>query len=199
MCDIILKKNQPRIIQLGFNKCGSRSLHNLLKDNGISSCHYMHGTLARTICEHVKKEVPLLGGTLESYQAFFDMEYIWDPQPIYIAPTLFKLLDLQYPDSYFILNTRPCDHWIRSRLSHKGYAKRLCDVYGMDIPQLVHLWKRQWHSHLREVKDHFAQRPDQLLIFDIEHDPPEKVAMFLQSICKIDTRHWKHHGKTRHG
>ena len=43
-----------RIFQIGFNKCGTRSLANFLNGNGIPTAHFRRGNLARALNSNLK-------------------------------------------------------------------------------------------------------------------------------------------------
>jgi hypothetical protein len=103
----IQDKRFNKIFQIGFNKCGTRSMHNFFIDLGLKSFHKWE-KLSPTIQTNIKNNECLLKG-VDDYDCFLDCVEILDN---------YKLLDLQYPNSLFILNTRNRDDWITSRLTH---------------------------------------------------------------------------------
>ena len=90
-----------RIFLIGHNKCGTRSFNKLLNKNGYSSIHYDKGRLAKRIQTNFIFSRPLLDG-VDQYCGYTDMELCGE----FYAYRLFPLLDLQYPGSCFIYNTR---------------------------------------------------------------------------------------------
>lgn len=172
----------PRVFVIGFNKCGTTSLHTLFRRAGHRCLHYKLKTpagplnLAEMIFANREAGRPLLTG-LEEAQVLSDMEMNGRTRRLE-AFTLFREFDSQYPGSRFILNLRDKDRWLRSRL-HQGdgrYASKQLATRGLSSPDdLVAAWSREWDEHLAAVRDYFADKPDQLVEFDIEADDPAKL------------------------
>jgi hypothetical protein len=193
-----------RIFQVGFNKCGTLSLYNLFQNYctpTITSVHWNRGYLARDIHDNILKGCPPLSG-YESYSAYFDMECFRTHNEkiswVSIAKDYFDLLDINYPNSKFILNTRNIDNWINSRIRHMcdfspmryGYTERLTSsvpyleyhkqAYDVDsIEKLIPIWREEWNTHHDNIITHFTYRPNDLLVFDIEQDPFSKLQDFF--------------------
>ena len=83
---------KKKIFVLGLNKTGSTSLHNLFNKINIKSTHECWRP-----DQHVIK-------IIDKYQAFTDGHHL-----------NFKKYYYLYPDSLFILNTRPIKKWLISR------------------------------------------------------------------------------------
>lgn len=121
-----------------------------------------------------------------------------EPSPIY-AFKYFKDLDRQYPGSKFILNTRDIDKWISSRLRFNDRKYRSCrhgDRFHADEAELSECWREEWLAHHREVQEHFKDRPDDLLVFNIAVDDPGKLIDFFAEY-NLDPKHWKHRNPGR--
>ena len=212
-----------RIFQIGFNKCGTLSIHKLFDDHcipTITSIHWNRGYLARDIHDNILNgRAPLVG--YESYSVYSDMECFrtfneqisW----VSIAKDHFDLLDINYPNSKFILNTRNIDNWIASRIKHMcdfspmryGYTERLDrsipyieyhkQAYNVsNIDDLIKIRKEEWYTHHDNVITHFTFRPRDLLIFDIEQDSFSKITDFF-ALCglKFNTDKLPHANKTK--
>jgi len=195
--------NQARVWAIGFNKCGTTTMFRFFQKNGIPSIHHgRQGSLATSIYENHLNDRPLLSEEFRKYIAFFDMENIYAEPPIYITHTLFKELDSCYPGSKFILNTRDKNDWIKSRCSHvdpinkKRYVDVLCEAYGISEAELVTRWSQEWDAHHAEVLEYFKDRPQDMLVFDIDNDDPEKICEFLQDMFVLDPSLYEHHNKT---
>jgi len=205
-----------RIFQIGFNRCGTSSFAYFFNKNGLRASHWQNGTVAAAIETARIEGKPLLTYT-GKYQVYTDMELMdlstisrkfWnrsairkllrvlDPEnglaPIY-AYKHFKVLDEQYPGSKFILNVRDMERWVASRFRFSKQRYRSClhgDHYHGSDEELAECWRSDWRSHISNVKEYFADRPDDLLIFDIETDGVEKIIDFF-SMLKLDPGHWK--------
>jgi len=189
-----------KIFVIGFNKCGTKTIHEFFKKNQIPSYHIgdFWLTFKQRIALNLKEDKRFLEG-YEQYTVFSDSEDIVDN---------YKLLDHQYPDSRFILNTRDINRWLVSRLNH-GRRKpkviypdgRYCDfsnkLHNVNYtwPEWVEIWKEKWIKHHNDVDTYFKDK-DNLLIFNIEQDKPIKIMEFLQDRYEINIRHWAKAGKT---
>ena len=109
-----------RFFQIGFNRCGTKSIHHFFEANGIPSVHYDGGRLATTMFDNLDQGKFVLQG-YEGYNAFTDMEYLTDSR-YYEGYKLYGPFMEQVPDAKFILNIRDPDRWIMSRLNHAGWT-----------------------------------------------------------------------------
>lgn len=194
------KRSHPlHIFQIGFNKCGTRSLTKFFRGNGVKSVHYDGGRIADSMFRHYRNGRPLVGDRYEDTVFFADMENPFaSPTPLYVAQTLFRVLDRQYPNSKFILNIRDKEAWIRSRLAHDNgdYLKNIATKYGVEESVMIERWRAEWDRHLEEVQHYFRNRPLDLLVYNIETDSPLKLVNFFQHDMALDTRYFDHYGKS---
>lgn len=182
-----------KIFQIGFNKCGTVSLHKFFESNGLKSIHWDRGRLARKIQSNFESGLPLLSG-YENYDCLTDMESQADN--IFIYLTLFKELDKQYPNSKFILNIRNREQWIESRINHRDYLKVYQRITGLDRQGVIDLWTSDWDNHLKSVKEYFEERPDDLLVFDIDSET-DKLFEFMSKITNLRNRVFGQYNKTK--
>ncbi len=193
----------PKIFVIGFNKCGTTSLHRIFRRAGLKSSHYRHhgsdGTahiIARTLERNARAGLPPLSG-IEDATAYSDMD-MCDRRQNLSGIRHFRLLDHHYPGSRFILNIRDPQNWLNSRSRHfnGGYLRRAMVQAGLDSPeQMRSVWLAEWHAHHAAVRVHFATRHEQLLVFDIERDDPRRLCAFLPE-HRLKPRHWGHHNRT---
>lgn len=195
----------PKIFQIGMNKCGTRTLCHFFQANGIPSIHNRSnkecpvGELAESISEQYENNKPLISPKYRHVVFFSDMESVRGTKPIYIAEELFRELYFQYPDSKFILNTRNKQDWLQSRVNHKEgeYLRYLMQVYNLTREELLEKWSQDWDEQHRVVQEFFADKPGQLLIFNIDSDGPEKLVDFFTPYYALDPKYYKHLGKTK--
>lgn len=211
-----------KIFQIGFNKCGTNSFHKLFHTHAlIPSIHWDDGLLGNKIHNnlHSGEYLPLEG--YDQYSFFSDMESFVENQDgeiqfISVAQQYFDLLDINYPNSVFILNTRNIDNWIISRLKHMcdhspiknnstkllktpiKYVDMFKSVYQTKNEiDIINLWKKDWIEHHNNVIEYFSRSPESLLIYDIEKDDISKIKRFF-SIRNIhfDTDIFPHEYRT---
>lgn len=186
-----------KIFQIGFNKCGTKSICFFLRANGIPAVHWDEGRLAISIRNSLNSGVKLLTG-YEQFTGFTDMQSSTWKEPYekirFHAYLLFRELDQQYPGSKFILNTRSKEKWLLSRSRHdKGrYILDSQKAHGLNKKRVLVYWSKCWDEHHANVIEYFKNRPDDLLIFNIEKDHPQKLCDFLSADWpELDPKHWK--------
>ena len=173
-----------KIFQIGHHRCGTTSFHRFFNLFKIPSCHMNAGTkdsplfLGKILVDNLANNKPLLS-TVEHFVAYTDMEYGNNIKHRKVGYKLYQQLDQQYPDSLFILNNRPIDNWINSRLKLNGgnWAKNMAKGYNSH-DEMLEAWKSDYHDHHKEVRDYFFGR-DCLLDYDIENDNPSKLCDFF--------------------
>jgi hypothetical protein len=190
-----------KVFQIGFNKCATTSFFLLFGKTtrpSVKSIHWDVGRLAYKIHRNHLENKPLLTG-YEEYTFFSDIEGPIDGDKnsplIYAHKEYYKDLDKQYPDSKFILNTRNVYDWLESRKKHlnrkdyqiRSYFERCKFHYKLNDHQLVEKWLLEWEDHHNDVLNYFKNRPDDLLIYNIDHDNLDKIKKFFPEInfrCK---------------
>jgi hypothetical protein len=149
------KTLNKKIFVIGFNKTGTTSLHNLFIKQNISSIH-----TTEHICDN---------NLIDKYDAFSDGIH-YDFQSYYN----------KYPNSLFILNTRPIKNWLISRYKHavnKQFTKSWCWPVSTER---TNKWIEDLETHFKNVLDFFNDKPEQLLIVNIERKKWEnKVLDFI--------------------
>ena len=176
-----------KIFQIGFNKCGTTSIHQFLLNNGINSIHWEGGKIADEIIKNQSTKNPL--GIYSNFEAFTDFE---NPYKNYY-PHLrhYKLLDEKYPNSIFILNTRNVDDWIRSRMNHispngEKYVDMFRRVNKIETNEkVIEIWRKEWDEHISSVNEYFKNY-DKFICFEISkpEDLIEPISKFIPLISR---------------
>jgi len=181
-----------KIFLIGFNKCGTNTIHHYLLANNVRSVHWDQGRLAKRIFRNLAEGDDLLKG-YESFDAFTDMEFLDAQGQCYLeAYKLFPQLAQQYPDAVFILNTRDREDWIRSRLAHgnKPYARRQMSFYGASSEEeLVAIWRKDWSRHHCRVMKFFAEGNYRFFVCPIDTDLPRCLTQGLPDLRLDETRY----------
>lgn len=187
----------PKVFQIGFNKCATRTLAQFFEVNGYPSVHYLGGRLAKNIQSSKSEGVKPL--TRWKEKVFFsDMELV-EPSGVIEGYREFAYLDLWYPDAQFILNVRNKDDWLLSRLRHEAgdYLLRYMRAYGDTNPiTTLQRWSESWDVHLSDVRAYFADNTDRLLEFDIDKDGPQKIVDHFDGVLELDQNNWGYRGKS---
>ena len=188
-----------KVFQIGFNKCATRSFFQLFKQSGYDSVHYQKGRLAKRILNNFLRSKSILEG-IDKHFFYSDLECVYSSKivPIY-AYLFYKEIHEQYPNSKFILNVRPVDDWVRSRLRHSNrkYIRSCKTRLRMNKDKVVKEWRKHFHTHTEDVKSFFKDKPDKLLVYDISKDGPDNIINFFSDL-NLDVSKWGHYGKTSH-
>jgi hypothetical protein len=187
----------PRIFQIGFNKCGTRTIHHFFKANGLNCVHWEGGNLARTMIANMINGCPILTG-YEEFDVFSDMEFLNDDFA-FEAFKLFKPLAEENPGSVFILNSRDREAWIRSRLNHAGglYARRWKKVMGVtEDAEIAAIWRSDWDYHYARAAAFFADGRNRCIALNLDTDGASVLCDNIPEY-KLDPRHFTHRGLTR--
>jgi hypothetical protein len=166
-----------KVFQIGFNKCGTRTISRFLQQNGFKAIHWDGGNLALAIYRNLTNGESLIKG-YEQFDVFTDMETIRN-EFAFEAYKLFPSLADEFPEALFILNTRDREDWIRSRFNHGNgiYARRWKSALGItDDARLEEIWRDDWERHHERVCDFFSRRTAPFVKFDIAKDSPELIA-----------------------
>jgi Sulfotransferase domain/N-terminal domain of galactosyltransferase len=171
-----------RVFGIGMHKTGTTSLHTALTQLGFHSAHWPSAHWAKAVWN----EMTTAGRspTLERYYAVCDL-------PI---PILFRELDRAYPGSKFILTTRSQERWIASvenhwSLEHNRFrANWDHDPFTNKAHKLLYgqkgfnrdLFLARYRRHNTEVLEHFEDRPDDLLVLDMESAGWPELCAFLK-------------------
>lgn len=184
-----------KIFQIGFNKCGTKTLFSFFQRNNIPSVHWHGGQLARCFLERRNRgEDPF--SDYRNITFFSDMIYLSNEE--LIEPYRdFEYIHRYYPDSFFILNTRPVEKWIQSRLKHGDWAERYRRALRLkSIEDVIGHWRLAWHEQHFRVLKYFESFPERILLFDIETDQPKKISEFLNKEFSLDPMFYGHQNKT---
>jgi hypothetical protein len=187
-----------KIFQIGFNRCGTMSLADFFSGNCLDQnrvVHWDYGRLAHTMYKNLVNNKNLLDGGYEHKIYFSDMECFFKDKKTKIKEwgylyKQYKLLDEQYPQSKFILNTRDVDNWVNSRMNWliwhedkwQSYGDAMMDVFGYKSKEdMINFWRLDWYTHHIDVLNYFKTRPLDLLVYNIETDHSDKIINFFSS------------------
>jgi hypothetical protein len=152
-----------KIFVIGFNKTGTTSLDFLFKNLGIKSIH---------------DTTPVMK-IINNYDAFTDGSH-------------YNFIDYYNakPDSLFILNTRPIKKWLISRYKH-AIGAQFKDSWCWPVSdEKTNSWIEQRETHYQNILSFFKDKPNQLLIINIEKNGWEKVVSnFIQKEYSIVSKH----------
>lgn len=195
----------PKLVQIGFNKSATTALFWLLINSGHSALHSSgrrsrragHPVVSKIhpqilIHHNIAAGLPPLAG-LEDFESHFDMEHDVPGSAIKIEN--FKFFDrfaAAYPDCKFVLNTRDCDAWLRSRARHGGgnYIRRTMARLGLSEQSVLDRWRAEHQRHNDAVREFFLHEADRLFEFELEKQPIHEFVRFSGPSLQLDPVHW---------
>lgn len=164
--DLSYPRQQRKVFGIGLSRTGTTTLHSIFQMLGLRSRHFLGVDLA------------------PAATSMIDLDAACDT-PI---PRYYKELAQLYPNSRFILTTRPEEEWLRSMEWMFCHGKVIWN-YGVHI----HRYHREfygtcryskrilleaWRNHHREVKRFFGSS-DRLLEIDVRELSTGAIADFL--------------------
>jgi hypothetical protein len=66
------------------------------------------------------------------------------------------------------------------------YANYIMSRLHINLNQLLDKWRLEWDNHHKEVAEYFKGREEDLLIFNMEKDDPQKIVEFLKNFYTLD-------------
>lgn len=152
---------RPKVFCIGFQKTGTTSLHAALTSLGYRTAAVVgrDWSADRLAADGAR----LCIETMRGFDAAEDMPW----------PVFFRELDDAFPGSKFILTVRDKDRWFRSIEKHFGANTHEMQafVYGRDAAAPAGNRARYIDvcaRHESDVRAHFVDRPNDLLVMDLE-------------------------------
>lgn len=187
----------PRIFQIGFNKCGTRTLVGFFRQNGLRATHWMQGEIGEAMRANI-------ASGRRAFEGYEDRHFYADyagasNRPIFEGHMYFRKIFDDYPGSLFILNTRNVEAWIHSRMRHQQgkFADRYRAEYNLaTMKDLERLWREQYSNHVSSVMEFFQDKSEQLLVFELDRHGGRELAAFVGDHYRIDPAKYIHLGKT---
>lgn len=194
----------PRVVQIGFHKCGTRSLERLFRGAGHRVVKFKvrrpfcrSRIAALLIRENLRASRKAFAG-LEDFTFYADLIYQSDDdafEPI----RHFREIMGDYPDTILLLNVRQREDWIKSRLkhSHGEFLRRVMRQRGTDsVEEIASAWREEWDAHLADVRAFMADRPLQLVEFDLDNDSVQALIGQFPAY-RLRDEDWEDIGRTR--
>jgi hypothetical protein len=181
-----MTNKNTKIFGIGLSRTGTLSLTKALTILGIKAKHYPNDKITQKELRAGNYNLSLFN----EVQALTDI-----PVSLY-----YPQFDRLFPDSKFILTTRPIDSWLTSVENHfKLYVEHMRDDFDDFVLACVYgtlhfnaerfRYVKELHEY--NVRRYFSGRPEKLLIFDVSQgDGWEKICDFLG--CSIPNEVFPH-------
>lgn len=191
-------KDYPFVFIIGFNKTATRALHHLFLDHGVPSVHWDQNRLVRGMLNNLSKSRKILAGYDNRFRVFSDFILSEDGMLVE-GNQFFMRLYNDYPNSYFILNTRDTASWLTSRSNHRDgelLNQSLKFYRTEDVNKINNLWATQKQIHETQVRVFLGVFPDRFVEVHIAQDDViEKLNSVLPH--KLEKSKWRVVGKSK--
>lgn len=190
---------KPKVFAIGFSKTATTTIHKFFKNNGHDSVHFSLPDgrfLAGVVSTNVMSRRPILA-SIDQHEVFSEFSYA-DGIHYLEANYFYQQLYEQYPDAYFLLNTRDTEKWVKSRSTHFGrknsrglLVDRIAAAYGTSTSEAQDVWRAYHQPFHDEVIAFFAARPEaRFLHFKIETGSPDMLAEWVGEHYDLDPSTW---------
>lgn len=194
----------PRIVQIGFHKCGTRTFQQLFERAGHKVLQHKlrprfrpSRNAALLMRENLRAGRKIFAG-MEDFTFYAGLIYQTESESFEPIRRFTEIMR-DYPDTILLLNVRNREDWVQSRLKHGHgeFAKRVMRQRGVEDPEeLAEIWRREWDTHLSEVRAFMADRPEQLVEFDLDTGSVQQLVDRL-SAYGLKLEDWGDVGRTR--
>jgi hypothetical protein len=163
----------PAVFCLGLSKTATTSLAEALDVLGVPCLHWGGQQPWRAVTDAFRAGELLTSRLPQGYGGYADIGSLL---------SRYRLVDLQYPGSRFILTVRDEDAWVDSKRRHvernqRGHASGHYQGKNLEIDEQA--WRESWRGHLAAVREYFGERAD-FLELDLTVRPRwDELASFL--------------------
>ena len=164
--------NKSKVICIGWHKTGTTTLGDALLTLGYEVLGARVDLAEELLKGNMEQALDLAG----DFSALQDVP--WN--------ALYQELDQAFPGSRFILTVRDEDNWLKSAVRHFGARNYDTPIfqwlYGTGrINGNEQCFLERYQRHNREVREYFRDRPNDLLVYNLEERPGwEPLCRFLQ-------------------
>jgi len=201
---IITKKRRRKT----RNMLENESFENIL--NEISS-KYLENEREKNVLDlesvscHIKKLLLNMSMPFTHYIDFAQVVTMGAYIDMVRTPPWYYYLSQEYPSSKYILNVRPVEKWLKSRIAMRCLRnERYCEFRN----KFELRWREEWYDYICDFLNWFQVRNleenEKVLVFDIENDSGDKfVSFFRREWLGIDYALngsvWGHSNRHSHG
>jgi len=197
LCHRVRARTFPYIFVIGFNKTATRSLAAFFNENGLPAIHWDQNRLVESMLKSLQSGKRIMSEYESSHRVYADMILETDQQLVE-GNQFFREMYFDYPGSFFILNNRSTETWLKSRVRHNNglFLRRQLAIMGStNQSDAEELWRKRKKTHEDSVRDFFRVFPGKFLEIDIEDsNVPQVIKEFLG--IEMDESKWRVIGKT---
>lgn len=169
-----------KIICIGLNKTGTKSLNMAFQQMGFTSNHVNPFSFHKLTQKAIREDRKILH-YLDKWDCLQD---IWLHHGL-IAPLddsrywqydyklhVLERIEKDYPDTLYVNNTRPFPEWLKSRKRHIENCSGMWRDYNP-----IHI-RREWEIQRKVVNDFRRDKEDRVMDFDISQADYETLSFF---------------------
>lgn len=199
-----MSRSLPKVVQVGFNKCATRSLAELFERSGHRAAHHKFKSILgknRNIAEMIRGNIAAghrMFHGFEDYVLYGDLMSQTQTETYEVFKDFRRVL-ADYPGTILLLTYRDRENWIRSRLKHGHgtFQKQVMAVNGFSTQQdCIDFWRHDWDTHLADLRSFMQEKPGQLVQYNTDTQPIEDLVAALPAY-ELDAKQWGDVGRSR--
>jgi len=189
-----------KVFFIGMNRIATKSFHHLFNKSGYKSFHYSCADVAtgESIILGVAMQYNRDAGypvmhRMGAARVYSDM--FWHRENEWIdGVKMYRDLHQQFPDAYFILQTRDMSAWLQSKYNHKegAYFTRSRAFHGLSEQEMFSWFENDRNTHEQNVRHYFKDN-DQFLEYDLDNDDISKLIDFVKPDFFLKKKDWGHY------
>ena len=184
---------RPKVFFIGFNKTATCAVHELFLKNEYNSVHHRDNNgnnLALSMQKNIINKNDILTNLDKAAEVYSDLSYC-TANKVVEGSIYYEQLHNDYPNAYFILQYRPLDHWIESRLNHQDFARRYQKALKLTQEEVVEYWKKQRYDTQWKIRTYFENRNVKFIDWNTEKQGIYTIIDFVKEHYELDPKHWQ--------
>ena len=178
---------EPLVLQIGFNRCGTKFLTSMFELNNYRARHWGNGAFAEDIFySKQSNRIPFRQWSRAHFISDMECVHLMH-KPMLEGFKEYRYLAKCFPQAIFILNERNVEEWIASRFCHQNgdYRKFHALHLGVREDELPEIWYSDWMSHIKECVN-FFEGNDRFFRFNLDDDAVEGLCSNLSEWYQLD-------------
>lgn len=195
---------RPKVFFIGFNKTATTAFHHMFNKSGYHSVHCLYRGannlqsgvyIAKVMSDNLDDGREILFD-IDQADVYSDFLYCKRMRCIE-GNKWFKKLYAEYPDAYFVLQTRNEIDWLNSRLNHKNGSllERWKKFNRMSEEEVILDWKTRREVMEKKIRKFFSGS-NSFLEFNIDKHDISRLIEFVSPHYDLDRSEWKILNKT---
>lgn len=192
--------SHKKVFFIGFHKTATTAFFLLFRESNYKAVHTKvenptgkNIPIAKQIVLNKLNNRPILYG-IDDHDMYCDFHHM-SPKDVYDGNIYYQDIYNEYKDSYFIMQTRPTEDWLQSRLNHPTMLERYARGWNISLQETKDKWLWQKEKYEKEIPLFFKNRGN-FIKYDITKEKIYKIINFVKADFTLYECKWQVHNKT---